>query len=152
MKFKLLGALAKKADIIELTNSIIKLESGHRDCPWIFVIPKAKNNGNLTDLTSEEQAKLFEDLSLASDVMKELFSPNRINIALIGNKTPQLHAHIVCRYEKDPYWPETIWGKPESPLSEKETLYLAQKIRKKFLKKQKIYLTPNSPTSYDTVT
>ena len=28
---------------------------------------------------------------------------------MIGNKTPQLHVHIIARFEGDPDWPGTVW-------------------------------------------
>lgn len=134
MVFKLLKGLEEKIDIIELDTSIIKFEHQYKDCPWIFVIPKIENQGNYTDLSKEDQEKLMRDVSLASEVMKDLFNPDRVNIAMIGNVTPQLHVHIICRYVNDPYWPGTIWGNEKNPMTLEESSILVKRIREKFLK------------------
>jgi diadenosine tetraphosphate (Ap4A) HIT family hydrolase len=42
--------------------------------------------------------------------MNELFAPDKLNIAALGNVVPQLHIHHIARYESDPAWPKPIWG------------------------------------------
>ena len=46
--------------------------------------------------------------------MTELFAPDKLNIATLGNVVPQLHMHHVARYQSDPAWPAPIWGAVES--------------------------------------
>jgi len=135
MSFELVPGLAKKMDVIELETSIVKFENSYKECPWIFVIPKIENTGNFTDLTKEQQVKLMAEVSLASDVMKELFTPDRINIAMIGNMTPQIHVHVICRYETDPHWPGTIWNTEKSEMTEEEASAMIAKIKTKFEEK-----------------
>lgn len=134
MQFKLTPQLAEKKDVIELSNSIIKFVDDQKQCPWILIIPKIINNGNFTDLNKEQQKKLMEEVSTASNIMTKIFSPDRINIAIIGNKTPQIHVHIICRYKSDPYWPETIWDKKKDPMDEKESAIKITKIKTEFEK------------------
>ncbi len=31
-------------------------------------------------------------------------------------KTPQLHIHVIARYESDPAWPKTVWDHPQKEL------------------------------------
>jgi diadenosine tetraphosphate (Ap4A) HIT family hydrolase len=33
-----------------------------------------------------------------------------MNIAALGNQVPQLHIHIIARYETDAAWPGPVWG------------------------------------------
>jgi len=42
--------------------------------------------------------------------MEKLFSPDKINIGLLGNQVPQLHIHIIARFTTDPAWPKPVWG------------------------------------------
>jgi diadenosine tetraphosphate (Ap4A) HIT family hydrolase len=135
MSFELLPGLAKKMDVIELEKSIVKFESNYKECPWIFVIPKIENKGNFTDLTKEQQVKLMDEVSLASDVMNEVFNPDRINVAMIGNMTPQIHVHVICRYENDPHWPGTIWNTEKSPMTDEAAAKMIAKIKEKFEEK-----------------
>jgi diadenosine tetraphosphate (Ap4A) HIT family hydrolase len=49
------------------------------------------------------------------------FNPTQLNVAAIGNKTPQLHVHVIARYTHDPAWPGTVWDHPvRSPYSDEE--------------------------------
>jgi diadenosine tetraphosphate (Ap4A) HIT family hydrolase len=34
----------------------------------------------------------------------------KLNVGLLGNITPQLHAHVVGRRIGDPAWPGPVWG------------------------------------------
>ena len=38
----------------------------------------------------------------------------KINVAALGNITPQLHVHIVGRRPDDPAWPGPVWGSGEA--------------------------------------
>jgi diadenosine tetraphosphate (Ap4A) HIT family hydrolase len=42
--------------------------------------------------------------------MTELFAPDKLNIAALGNVVPQLHIHHIARYQSDAAWPQPIWG------------------------------------------
>jgi diadenosine tetraphosphate (Ap4A) HIT family hydrolase len=42
--------------------------------------------------------------------MTELFAPDKLNIATLGNMVPQLHIHHIARYQSDAAWPQPIWG------------------------------------------
>ena len=51
----------------------------------------------------------------------KLFNGDKLNVAALGNITPQLHIHHIVRYQTDPAWPAPIWGKhPLAPYSELE--------------------------------
>ena len=41
----------------------------------------------------------------------QVFAGEKLNVAALGNVTPQLHIHHVVRYAVDPAWPGPIWGK-----------------------------------------
>ena len=45
----------------------------------------------------QEQAQLMDELSLASQALKEESRCDKLNIGAIGNVVPQLHIHIVAR-------------------------------------------------------
>lgn len=64
------------------------------------------------DLTLPDQLQLLNELDIVQKVMWDEFAPHQLNVAAIGNKTPQLHIHVVARYENDPAWPGTVWDRP----------------------------------------
>ncbi len=97
MTFKLHPNLATKSLITELPLCKVFLED---EChyPWLIVVPKRNDVSSLLDLGIEDQITLLKELNCCQRVMMDLFKPDQLNVAALGNKTPQLHIHIICRY------------------------------------------------------
>lgn len=71
------------------------------------------------DLSASDQLQLIQELDLMQKILWEEFQPSQLNVAAIGNKTPQLHIHVIARYTTDPAWPHTVWDHPvRSPYEE----------------------------------
>jgi diadenosine tetraphosphate (Ap4A) HIT family hydrolase len=100
--------------------------------PWILLIPRRRNIIQVNHLIEEDQVQLMKEISLSSNVMEKLFTTDRLNIAAIGNKTPQLHIHIISRRENDPLWPETVWGQKMAKLTEQEANERLARFKKAF--------------------
>lgn len=107
--FELVPGLAKKIPVTELKLCKVLFEN-NRFYPWIFLVPKRENAKNMTFLSMEDRLQLMREMALCEKVMTELFPHDQTNVAMIGNKTPQLHVHILCRKEGDPDWPTTVWN------------------------------------------
>ncbi len=43
-------------------------------------------------------------------VLRDIFQPEKINLASLGNMTPHLHWHVIPRYKEDRNFPNPIWG------------------------------------------
>ncbi len=129
--FKLCSALDEKLFVTDLSLSRVLLNPT-KDLPWIFLVPRVENVLQITDLSMPDQMKLLKELNLASKIMTTLFECDRLNIAAIGNKTPQLHVHIICRTMSDPYWPETVWQYEYTKMTESESLKRVTLLRSKF--------------------
>ena len=71
------------------------------------------------DLSEEDQILLMKETTYISKKLQEAFSPKKINIGALGNMVPQLHMHVICRYEDDRGWPGALWGKV-GPLNHKK--------------------------------
>ncbi len=80
------------------------------DNPWIVLVPKREDIREIHELTDVEQGTLIYEISKISQVLSELFSPEKINVGALGNMVPQLHIHIICRFIEDRAWPNAIWG------------------------------------------
>ena len=114
MTFTLHPALQEKAYICDLGLCMVLFED-NKDYPWIFLVPKKENVKSMLDLTLDERMELMSEMNTAEKAMARLFSPDQTNVAMIGNITPQLHVHIICRYKTDPAWPGTVWGLNGNP-------------------------------------
>ena len=127
--FELVPNLAKKSHIVDLELCTILFEN-NKFYPWIFLVPMKNNVKNMLNLTLEERLKLMKEITCCEKVMANLFEHDQTNVAMIGNKTPQLHVHILCRKEGDPDWPGTVWGNSSEPYSDVEKKEIIEKLKK----------------------
>ncbi|MFI5343047.1 MAG: HIT domain-containing protein [Chlamydiales bacterium] len=108
MTFVLHPNLVKKLFITDLPLCRVLLED-EIHYPWLFLVPRRPNISRLFDLSSSDQLQFIKELDFTQRVMWEEFQPAQLNVAAIGNKTPQLHIHLIARYIDDPAWPNTVW-------------------------------------------
>lgn len=80
------------------------------DLDWFLLIPTLPNIIEWTDLKSDDQLLLNQEMNLVASKLKEVCTPDKINIASLGNMVPQFHLHIIARYKDDRAWPNAIWG------------------------------------------
>jgi diadenosine tetraphosphate (Ap4A) HIT family hydrolase len=111
MTFELHPNFASKTFITDLPLSRVFLED-EKNYPWIFLIPRRPTIAKIMDLSLEDQIQLVKELDVAQKIIWEQFKPTQINVAALGNKTPQLHVHVIARYNYDPAWPATVWDHP----------------------------------------
>ena len=44
----------------------------------------------------------FRDLMLAAQALEQVYRPDKMNLQILGNLIPHLHAHLTPRYHGDP--------------------------------------------------
>lgn len=64
----------------------------------------------MTDLPIEHRSALMKAVCVTESVLRELMSPDKINLASLGNVVPHVHWHIIPRWIDDSHFPEPIWG------------------------------------------
>lgn len=108
--FQLHERLAK--DCHELTRLALSrvLLMDDASYPWLILVPERPGLGHLHDLAADDLPIMIREIAQASRILEDLFRPDKINVAAIGNKVPQLHVHIVARFATDPAWPDPVWG------------------------------------------
>jgi len=111
MSFELHPNLASKTFIQDLSLCRVLLQD-ERSYPWLLLVPRRPALTKLIDLSYEAQLQLMQELELAQKILWEQFNPTQLNVAAIGNKTPQLHVHVIARRSNDPAWPQTVWDHP----------------------------------------
>jgi diadenosine tetraphosphate (Ap4A) HIT family hydrolase len=79
--------------------------------PWFVLVPQRNNIRDPIDLTTDDYRLLWDESRELSIAMMNLFQGEKLNVAALGNMTPQLHVHHIVRYADDPAWPGPIWGK-----------------------------------------
>ena len=86
--------------------------------PWLILVPRVAEATEVTDLDATQQQALMREIDRAARTLR-VFRPQKLNVAALGNLVPQLHVHVIARYEADIAWPRPVWGmaaaKPYAP-------------------------------------
>lgn len=78
--------------------------------PWLLLIPQRERVSEWIDLERDDQHQLSDEITICSHIFKALVTPDKLNIATLGNQVSQLHVHLIGRYRDDSAWPNPVWG------------------------------------------
>lgn len=78
--------------------------------PWLVMVPRRADMREIHNLPPGDQQQLMAEVTSVSRMLQRLFNADKMNVAALGNMVPQLHIHIIARFESDPAWPGPIWG------------------------------------------
>jgi len=100
----------------------------HRDSnyPWFILVPQREGLTEIHHLSAADQQLLLGESALVAEALEAMFSPDKLNIAMLGNIVAQLHIHHVARFKGDISWPGPIWG--AALAGEYEALVFDQRI------------------------
>lgn len=79
--------------------------------PWFILVPQRNDISEIFQLNDSDRQQLLQESCLVAEKLVEIYQPDKLNIAAIGNLVPQLHVHHVARFKTDKAWPAPIWGK-----------------------------------------
>lgn len=112
---------AESAFVRDLAFSQLRLQN-QKIVPWLILVPRRSDVIEIYKLSANERAQLMDEIVQASRAVEELYKPFKINIAALGNVVPQIHVHVIGRYENDPVWPAPVWGRLQPAPYEPEAL------------------------------
>ena len=93
--------------------------------PWFILVPRIAGVKEIIDLSEELQITLLQESSKLSKLLQQVFKPDKLNVAALGNMVPQLHVHHIARFTTDAAWPTPIWGKlPAVPYTDEQIAVL----------------------------
>ena len=78
--------------------------------PWLILVPAKPDLTEIGDLARYDRIVLMDEMEHASNAIRALYNPIKVNVGALGNVVRQLHVHIVGRTECDPAWPGPVWG------------------------------------------
>jgi diadenosine tetraphosphate (Ap4A) HIT family hydrolase len=136
MKFTLHQKLLEDTvEIIRLKLSRVLLMNDS-SFPWLILVPERQDLQEVYELSIEDRSVLIEEIAAASEIIRQLYSPDKINIGALGNLVPQLHIHVIGRFRTDRAWPGPVWGTgPARPYAEKDLDLISGRIKKAFQQK-----------------
>ena len=78
--------------------------------PWLILVPRRAGVCELIDLSEADHAALSTEIRQVSGALRDLVPADKLNVAALGNKVPQLHVHVIARTRGDVAWPGPVWG------------------------------------------
>lgn len=102
--------------------------------PWLVIVPERAGMRDLHDLLPNDLATLTDEIVRTSRALQGLFKPDKLNVAALGNMVPQLHVHVIARFDNDPAWPKPVWNAaPARPYDETAAEELVADLRSAFV-------------------
>ncbi len=83
--------------------------------PWLILVPRRAGLRELFDLEPHEYTEAMQETRMVAEKFSTHTGAHKMNIAALGNMVPQLHIHIIARFEHDVAWPAPIWNSLASP-------------------------------------
>ncbi len=94
---------------------IVRAESV--DYPGFCRVILEQHVREMTDLPQAERERLMRAVFACETGLRELYQPDKINLASLGNQVPHLHWHVIPRFEGDRHFPDPIWAAPRRAAS-----------------------------------
>ncbi len=99
-------SLDKEKVIFETKTAFVKIGSQHHHGHLSLVYKKHVED--FLELTESEFRDFCADMRMVSEAVTQIFSPDKLNLALNGNWISHIHWHIYPRYKQDPDWGQPI--------------------------------------------
>lgn len=80
------------------------------DYPGFCRVIWREHKAEMSDLPPGAQRHLLSVVLAVETALRELYQPDKINLASLGNVVPHLHWHVIPRYRDDAHFPNPIWG------------------------------------------
>lgn len=83
------------------------------DYPGFCRVILRQHVAEMSDLPAMQQAQLLRAVVAVETAVRELYRPDKINLASFGNVVPHLHWHVIPRWRDDRHFPQPVWGTPQ---------------------------------------
>lgn len=87
------------------------------DYPGFCRVVVKRHVREMSDLADAEQAALMRVVLAVEAALRQLYRPDKINLASLGNLVPHVHWHVIPRWRDDRHFPQPIWGAPQRTAS-----------------------------------
>jgi len=99
--------------------------------PWLVLVPRREGVREIHLLSAADQQRLMREISHVATRLEALTGAHKMNVAALGNIVPQLHVHIIARFEDDAAWPGPVWGVvPATPYEDGALEAVVEKLKR----------------------
>jgi diadenosine tetraphosphate (Ap4A) HIT family hydrolase len=110
MKFELHPQLAKDcAHVCDLSVCRVLLMNNSQ-FPWLILVPMREGIREITELSEQDYKTAMDEVRFCAAQFLRSTNAFKMNVAALGNMVPQLHIHIIARFENDAAWPNPVWN------------------------------------------
>ncbi len=101
------------ADTFLVTQSTLSsvLLMNNQAFPWLILVPRIAGAREIIDLAPQERHQLMDEIAFASQALQQLFTPDKLNVAALGNQVPALHVHVIARFTQDRMAQPCLWAR-----------------------------------------
>lgn len=121
-----------EADCIAITDLQLSrvLLMNDNQYPWLILVPRRAGIREAYELNAHDRDQLWTEINSVSERLMQHFGGHKLNVAALGNMVPQLHVHLIVRFENDPAWPGPVWGAvPAKPYAQDELAERIEQLR-----------------------
>lgn len=79
--------------------------------PWFVLVPRREQVREWYELSEADQRQLVCEVNGLAECVQKQTGAKKMNIGALGNMVPQLHVHVIARFEQDAAWPAPVWGR-----------------------------------------
>jgi diadenosine tetraphosphate (Ap4A) HIT family hydrolase len=129
--FKLHPQLAKDClPVTDLGLCRVFLQN-NSNFPWLVLVPMRNNLREIFDLVDGDYEDMMNEVRSVSKHFAIFTRAHKMNVAALGNVVPQLHIHVIARFENDLAWPNPVWnsGVPATPYAPEKSELLIRELR-----------------------
>ena len=83
----------------------------------------------MSDLTAQERIHVMSVVFAVEQMLRQCLTPEKINLASLGNVVPHLHWHVIPRYRDDRHFPNPVWGAALRESRPRPTADIARTLR-----------------------
>ena len=69
----------------------------------------------MTSLSTHGRDLLMRAVYVVEEAQQSILSPDKINLASLGNMVPHLHWHVIARFDWDSHFPSPVWAAAQRP-------------------------------------
>ena len=71
---------------------------------WMEHIPE------FSQLSADDRRLCMDAVVSIEESLREHLSPDKVNLAALGNAVPHLHWHVIARFKWDSFFPGSVWS------------------------------------------
>ena len=81
-----------------------------------------------SDLDAADRVLCMEAVTVVEQCLREHLSPDKINLAALGNMVPHLHWHVIARFAGDTHFPGSVWAPVQRQANAVQVAAVAERL------------------------